>query len=85
MERSRRHHDLRRKSRVHLFEVTRLRLFEVTRPSPSSPWGTPVTVTAASTAADDVDPSITADGTELYYSTNTTGLMDIYRVTRSCQ
>jgi hypothetical protein len=61
-----------------------LDLFQVTRATKASAWGTPVAIDAVNTTADEVDASVTADGTELYFSSGISGNQHIYRSTRSC-
>lgn len=63
---------------------TNLDLFQVTRLSRSSPWGPASPINEANTTAGDVDASITADGTELFYSSGISGTQHIYHLTRSC-
>jgi len=58
-----------------------------TRPTVTSAWGALSPITELNTAGEDSDPSITADGLELYFSSDGragTGMDDIYVATRTC-
>ena len=61
-------------------------LYEVTRPNSAAPWGTPVALTALNTSGADYEPTLSADGLELYFiSTGRTpkiGSSDCWAVTR---
>jgi len=57
-----------------------------TRTSRSDPWGPPAPVTAVNTIDLETTPGVSADGLELYWSSDTPGGMggtDIYRATRA--
>jgi len=58
------------------------------RPSTSAPWSTPVNMTALNTTRTEWDPALTADGLELYFTSQSRpeggqGTYSIYRVTRT--
>jgi Tol biopolymer transport system component len=62
-----------------------LDLMETHRTSMTSSWETPVAVDAVNSPAEDGDPGISADGTELFFeSARGSGLADLYHATREC-
>jgi len=63
-------------------------LFTGSRPTIADPFGTATALTVNDTAADNSDVSITADGLELFFSSNRAGgagNADLYVATRACQ
>jgi WD40-like Beta Propeller Repeat len=62
-----------------------LEVYVATRPDVDSPFGVPQTIPAIEDPiVDDQDPSITADGLELYFSSDRAGTADLYVSTRTC-
>ena len=62
-------------------------IFRATRPDVTSPFSIPVRVDELSTATDDVGPSLSNDGTELYFNYNAVssgGDSEIWVATRTC-
>lgn len=61
-----------------------LDIYVSTRARTTDPWGPPALVALATDTFNEDDASITADGTELYFSSDSTGVYEMYRVTRTC-
>lgn len=62
-----------------------LDIFVSTRASVSAPWNPPVPVAVLNTANNDTSPTLSADGTIMYYQSNRaggSGDMDLYSATR---
>jgi len=57
--------------------------FLTTRASAGVPWGTPARVDAIATTSSDGNPMLSADGLELYFSSNRTGDNELYLSTRA--
>lgn len=54
------------------------RILKTTRPLRSSAWGTPVVVPNIQSTWQESDPSVTADGRTMYFSSNRSGDFEIY-------
>ncbi len=60
-------------------------IWMATRPDPSSPFGAPVNVAEVNSDASEIDPAISADGRELFFSRDTSGSREIWRSIRDCE
>lgn len=59
-----------------------LEIFETTRPDRNSAWGTPVRLTELGSLAQDDNATLSADGLEVFFSSQRAGRDDIYHATR---
>ena len=60
-------------------------IYRATRANTISPFSTPQRISALNSSADDLDPQLTADGTELFFaSTRSTGTYRIWRSLVTC-
>ena len=57
-------------------------IYRSTRASPVSPWTAAVAVSGVNTASHDMDPSLTGDARELFFSSNRGGTFGIYSAQR---
>jgi Tol biopolymer transport system component len=55
------------------------------RPDRASPFGTAVNLEAVNTPGNELDPAITSDGFELFFASDRSGTMQLYRSVRQCQ
>jgi hypothetical protein len=60
-------------------------LWVAKRSSTSDPWGTPELVALVNGPSEEEDVSITADGQELYFDSDRSGVFNMYVATRTCQ
>ena len=60
-----------------------LELFETTRPSRAAAWGAPQHLMSLSSPAQDDNPTLSADGLEIFFSSQRGGRDDVYRATRA--
>ena len=58
--------------------------YQATRPSIGAPWGPLRLMPEISTPGEESDPSITADGLEIFYATETADSDDFFVATRAC-
>lgn len=58
-------------------------LYTTTRTSTSQPWGAPVALAAANTTGAEYDGFLSADGLTLYFSSDSSGGLELYTSTRA--
>jgi Tol biopolymer transport system component len=59
-------------------------IWVATRPDTSSPFGVAENLSVVNSSGIEIDPALTADGFELFFASNRSGTMQIYRSARSC-
>ena len=60
-------------------------LWVATRPDTDSPFGTPQPLVELNTGEQDLDPALTPDGLELFFSSTRNGAAQLFRSTRVCE
>jgi Tol biopolymer transport system component len=59
-------------------------IWVATRPDISSPFGEAENLSVVNSPGIEIDPALTADGFELFFASNRSGTMQLYRTVRSC-
>ena len=59
-------------------------IWVATRPDTSSPFGDAENLSVVNSSGIEIDPALTADGFELFFASNRSGTMQLYRSARSC-
>jgi len=59
-------------------------IWVATRPDTSSPFGEAENLSVVNSTGIEIDPALTADGFELFFASNRSGTMQLYRSARSC-